>query len=107
MKPSIGTSPLANGLPADSQWLFPEYDFASMSPKRFAPVIMERVLERGSAAQIRWLLGHYGQRVVAAWVRQYGYRRLSRKVFEYWRWVFGIRRFHKPPWERAAGAVHS
>lgn len=97
MKPSMETSPLANGLPADSQWLFPEHDFATMSPARFAPVIIERILERGSAPQIRWLLGCYGQRPVAAWVRQYGYRRLSHKVFEYWRWVFGIKRFHKPP----------
>ena len=36
---------------------------------------------------MRWLLGHYGRRVVAALDEQYGYRRLSRKVFEYWRWV--------------------
>jgi len=89
-----------NNLPADSAWLFPEYDFDSMRPKRFASVIIERVLERGSASQIRWLVAHYGKRMVATWVRQYGYRRLSRKVFEYWRWVFGIKRYRRPPWER-------
>jgi len=107
VKPSIETSPLANGLPADSQWLFPEYDFGSMNTEQFASVIIERILERGSMAQTRWLLSYYGTRRTAAWVRRYGYRRLSRKVFEYWRWVFGIKRFHRPPWERAAGAVHS
>jgi hypothetical protein len=102
MNRNAALSLASNGLPLDSAWLFPEHDFASMNPTRFAPVVMERVLERGSAAQIRWLLSHYGQRAVAAWVRRYGYRRLSHKVFEYWRWVFGIKRFHRPPWERVS-----
>jgi hypothetical protein len=97
---SISLAP--NGLPADSVWLFPEYDFDTMTPRRFAPVIIERVLERGSAAQTRWLLRQYGLPAVEAWVRRYGYRRLSHKVFEYWRWVFGIKRYHRPPWERAS-----
>ncbi|MBI2976450.1 MAG: hypothetical protein HYY33_05815, partial [Chloroflexi bacterium] len=91
MKPRIETPPLANGLPADSQWLFPEYDFGLMNTEQFAGVIIERVLERGSIAQTRWLLGCYGKRRIAAWVRRYGYRRLSHKVSEYWRWVFGIK----------------
>jgi hypothetical protein len=104
MDDRIAETPLApNGLPADSAWLFPEHPFDAMNPERFSTVIMERVLERGSAAQTRWLLRQYGTRAVAAWVRRYGYRRLSRKVFEYWRWVFGIKRYHRPPWERARG----
>jgi hypothetical protein len=91
----------SNNLPADSAWLFPEYTFGSMSPERFASVIIERVLERGSAAHVRWLIQQCGQRAVTAWVRRYGYRRLSHKVFEYWRWVLGIKRYHRSPWERA------
>ena len=91
-----------NGLPADAVWLFPEYRFDRMTPGKFSSVIMERILERGSAAQTRWLLREYGPRPVAALVRRYGYRRLSPRIFEYWRCVFGIKRFHRPPWERAA-----
>ncbi len=94
-------TPLApNGLPADSAWLFPEHDFDTMNLVQFANVIVERVLERGSAAQVRWLIQQYGTRAIVGWVRRYGYRRLSHKVFEYWRWVFGIKRYHQPPWER-------
>lgn len=96
------TSLAPNGLPADSAWLFPEYDFATMTPRRFANVVIERVLERGSVIQVRWLIQYYGTRTITAWVRRYGYRRLSHKVFEYWRWVFGIKRYHRPPWERAS-----
>jgi hypothetical protein len=88
----------SNGLPADSAWLFPEHDFSIMTPERFAAVVIERVLERGSVAQVRWLVQHYGARRIAAWVRRSGCRRLSRKTFEYWRWVFGIKRYRQPPW---------
>ena len=91
-----------NGLPTDSAWLFPEHDFSRMNPERFANVIIERILERGSAEQVRWLVQQYKPRAIAAWVRRYGYRRLSHKVFEYWRWVFGIKRYQRPPWEQSA-----
>lgn len=90
----------ANGLPASSDWLFPEYEFERMTPARFADVVIERVLDRGSVAEVRWLLQHYGRRRVKAWVRRFGYRRLPRRIFEYWRWVFGVKRYHVPPWER-------
>ena len=35
----------ANQLPADAAWLFPEYDFESMSLEEHRGVIIERVLE--------------------------------------------------------------
>ena len=93
--------PLApNGLPLGSAWLFPEHEFSRMHPETFGSVIIERILERGSVEQVRWLIQQYKPKVIAAWVRRYGYRRLSHKVFEYWRWVFGIKRYHRPPWER-------
>ena len=100
MASRIEISLTPNGLPVDSAWLFPEYDFDAMNTERFTSVIMERVLERGSAAQVRWLIRQYGTRAIAGWVRRYGYRRLSHKVFAYWRWVFGIKRYHQPLWER-------
>src|SRR3990172_3901598 len=100
MTPETETSLAPNRLPADSAWLFPEHDFDAMNLEQFASVIVERVLERGSAAQVRWLIRQYGTRAIAGWVRRYGYRRLSHKVFAYWRWVFGIKRYHQPLWER-------
>ncbi|MEK9162617.1 MAG: hypothetical protein AAB261_04895 [Chloroflexota bacterium] len=94
------TSLASNGLPIDSAWLFPEYEFSTMDDKRFANVIIERILDRGSLDQVRWVLACYGKRGVEKWVRQCGYRRLPRKNFEYWRWVFGIKRYRKQPWEK-------
>jgi hypothetical protein len=89
-----------NGLPKSSKWLFPEYDFARMNPDEYTGVVIERVLDRGSWDEIRWLIDRYGRRGVAKWVRQHGYRRLDRRAFEYWRWMLGVKRFVTPPWER-------
>jgi hypothetical protein len=90
----------ANGLPQSSAWLFPEYDFAQMEPDEHASVVIERVLNRGSWNEIRWLIEHYGKRGVAQWIRQHGYRRLDRRAFEYWRWMLGVKRYRVPPWEK-------
>ena len=89
-----------NGLPKTSEWLFPEYDFERMNPDGYAGVVIERVLDRGSWDEIRWLMDHYGKRNVAQWVRQHGYRRLDRRAFAYWRWMLGIKRYTVPPWEK-------
>lgn len=94
----------ANGLPQSSEWLFPEYDFAQMNPQEYAGVIIERILDRGSWPEIRWLIEYYGKAGVAQWVRQHGYRRLDRRAFAYWRWLLGIRRYRRPPWERVKEA---
>ncbi|MBI5052813.1 MAG: hypothetical protein HZB52_06050 [Chloroflexi bacterium] len=99
MKPQTGFLLAPNGLPTDSAWLFPEHDFNLMQPEKFAPVIIERVLDRGSIIHTRWLLKYYGQKTITHWLRQRGHRRLSHKTFEYWRWVFGIKRYRKQPWE--------
>src|SRR3990170_447925 len=88
-----------NGLPVTSKWLFPEYDFGRMNPDAYAGVVIERVLDRGSWDEIRWLIMRYGKRRVARWVREHGYRRLDRRTFEYWRWMLGVKRYKVPPWE--------
>lgn len=89
-----------NGLPASSEWLFPEYDFARMTAEEYAGVIIERILDRGSWAEIRWLVDTYGQRGIAKWVRAHGYRRLDARAFNYWRNMLGIKRYTVPPWEK-------
>jgi len=39
-----------NQLPADSDWLFPEYRFHKMNLVDYAGVIIERILEKGSCS---------------------------------------------------------
>lgn len=87
-----------NDLPMDSAWLFPEYDFDSMNLEAYQGVIIERILERGSWEQIRWLFNTYGEKLVADWVRKHGYRLLSKRSFALWRLSLDIDDFFVPPW---------
>ena len=90
-----------NGLPESSDWLFPEYDFEQMEPKEYASVIMERILERGSWAEVNWLFDHYGEQQVQDWVRQSGFRALSRRSFALWRLVLSVEQYQAPAWAKA------
>ncbi len=87
-----------NGLPVSSEWLFPEYDFARMTTKEYCGVIIERILDRGSWADVNWLFDFYGERRVAIWVRQHGFRLLSPRSFALWRLVLDVRDFVAPDW---------
>jgi hypothetical protein len=98
--------PLAeNKLPADAAWLFPEYEFASMDPEHHAGVIIERVLERGTWPQLRWLFAHYGEARVAEWVRRHGFRLLTKRSFALWRLALGVEDYVAPAWAIEAKRV--
>lgn len=94
-----------NGLPETSDWLFPEYDFASMTLERHAGVIIERILERGAWEEINWLFDQYGERRIAQWLRRHGFRLLSPRSFALWRLVLNVRDFTAPDWARKAKAM--
>ncbi|GEM_PF-1032295 len=74
-----------NHLSADAAWLFPEYDFDTMDLECHKSVIIERVLERGTWEQLRWLFVTYGEASVAEWVWRHGFWLLSRRSFALWR----------------------
>lgn len=94
-----------NRLPADAGWLFPEYDFESVALDSHRGVIIERILERGSWTQVRWLFTTYGENEVTSWVRLHGFRLLSKRSFALWRLVLGITEFYAPEWAVEAKAV--
>ena len=87
-----------NRLPADAAWLFPEYDFDTMDAESHKSVIIERVLERGTWEQLRWLFVTYGEASVAEWVRRHGFRLLSRRSFALWRLALGVSDYVAPEW---------
>ena len=94
-----------NQLPVDAAWLFPEYNFESINLIDFQGVITERILERGSWSQIRWLFSTYGEQQVSYWVREHGFRLLSKRSFALWRLVLGIEDFTAPPWAITAKEI--
>ncbi|MEW5986424.1 MAG: hypothetical protein AB1791_07300 [Chloroflexota bacterium] len=88
----------ANGLPRSSEWLFPEYDFEEMNLTEYAGVVIERILERGSWAEINWLFERYGETRLAEWVRRHGFRLLSPRSFALWRLYLNVQDFVAPEW---------
>ena len=87
-----------NLLPADAAWLFTEYDFDTMGLEYHKSVIIERVLERGTWGQLRWLFATYGEANVAEWLRQHGFRLLSSRSFALWRLALGVTDYVAPEW---------
>ncbi len=87
-----------NHLPASTAWLFPEYDFESIDLKHHQGVIIERILERGTWEQVRWLFAGYGEERVAEWVRRHGFRLLSKRSFALWRLALDITDYTAPDW---------
>lgn len=55
-----------------------------------AAFLIERLLEEGDGADVRWLFGAFGEAVVAGWLERHGARRLSRRSRAYWCRVFRI-----------------
>jgi len=91
-----------NGLPRSSKWLFPEYDFGRMNPQEYAGVVIERILDRGSWAEVNWLFDFYGETRIAEWVRRHGFRLLSPRSFALWRLYLDIDDFVAPDWAKEA-----
>jgi len=82
-----------------------EYDTQTLDLDRDANLIIQRALEYGTWDEIRWLFRQYGDRRVQAFVRQHGERMLSRVTFNYWRKLFGLRRWRRSPFPTAKGQV--
>jgi hypothetical protein len=87
-----------NPLSTDMKWLFPEYNFQEIELESHQGVIIERVLERGTSEQLRWLFSTYGEQRVAEWVQKHGFRLLSKRSFALWRLALGIKDFKVPEW---------
>ena len=55
-----------------------------------APLIIERTLEYGSLAAVRWAVATYGPERIKGFLRDLGVRTLSRKTLRFWTMLLGI-----------------
>ncbi len=99
--------PAGDRLPADAAWLFPEYDAQSITLEHHRGVIIERMLERGTWEQLRWLFATYGEDEVAAWVQQHGFRLLTKRSFALWRLALDVTDYKAPAWAVEAKAMQA
>ena len=77
-------------IPATSKPFFPEYDPDSLDVEQHASLIIERILAQGSRSEVRWLLDTYSKDRIFAWMAFAGYRRLSKRRYHLWCFVFGL-----------------
>lgn len=89
-------------MPPDMAWLFPEYALAEMGLQTHRGVIIERILERGSWEQVRWLFAVYGETAVTRWVQKHGFRLLTKRSFALWQLALDIETYEAPDWAVAA-----
>lgn len=84
-------------IPANLRPYFQEYDIASLDVIVDADLIIQRTLEFGNWEETRWLFQLYGMKRVRAFLRKHGERWLHPMVFNYWRKLFGIRKWERSP----------
>lgn len=78
------------GIPRDLQFAFQEYDIEKLDPQQHAFTVIEWTLACGNREELRWLFDCYGAQRLVAWVRQTGWRRLSRRRLTFWTTYFNL-----------------
>jgi len=73
--------------------------------QRDADLVIQRTLEYGTWAEVRWLFGAMGSKRVRLFLRQYGERWLKPIDFHYWRKVLRIRKWRRSPFPTAKGEL--
>ena len=64
---------------------FQEYDLAQINLQRSADTIIERTLQFGNRAEIRWLFEQYSRAQISAWFKKYAKERLPEPHHTFWR----------------------
>ncbi|MBI4314821.1 MAG: hypothetical protein HY872_09025 [Chloroflexi bacterium] len=76
---------------------FQEFSLRKLNVQRDALVIMQRVLEYGDLAELRWLFETYGRSAINEFVRQRDESWLSRRAFYFWRRYFKLQSWKRAP----------
>ena len=84
---------------------FQEYDTQSLDLTRDADLIIQRTLDFGTWEEVRWLLDLYGRNRIRKFLQQHGERWLNPLAFQYWRKLFGVRKWEHSPFPTSRGEV--
>ncbi len=69
---------------------FQEYDITKLTPENDSHTIIERVLQFGNRAEIKWLFRVYSQVEVASWIKKFGKDKLPQPHRAFWEIVLDI-----------------
>jgi len=69
---------------------FQEYDISKLTPEKDSHTIIERVLQFGNRAELRWLFTVYTQTEISVWVQQFGRDKLPQPHRTFWQIILEI-----------------
>lgn len=84
-------------IPSSLQPFFQEYNLANLRLYKDANLIIQRTLEYGTWAEVRWLFRTYSRQRIQRFLREHGERWLKPATFNYWRKLLCIRRWQPAP----------
>jgi hypothetical protein len=67
-----------------------EYPLAELEEQEVAELLTPVLLEEGSGAELRWLIGQRGAPALAGWLARDGGRLLSARSRAFWELVLGV-----------------
>ena len=70
---------------------FQEYDITKLTPENNSHTIIERVLQFGNRAELRWLFTVYPSEQITVWVRQFGKDKLPQPHRAFWQIILEIK----------------
>ena len=85
----------AKTIPVGLKPYFQEYDLNDLELARDANLIIQRTLDYGTWAEIRWLFETYKSKRIRLFLREHGERWLRPSSFNYWRKLLGLRKWKK------------
>ena len=77
-------------LPESLHSLFWDCSPGTVDLDAHAPFVLERILEYGSLAAVRWALDVYGPNRIGAFLRERGRRTLTSKTLAFWTMVLDL-----------------
>ena len=84
-------------IPSSLQANFQDYELVDLNLYRDANLIIQRTLEYGTWAEVRWLFQAYSRQRIQRFLREHGERWLSPVTFNYWRKLLRIRHWQPAP----------
>jgi hypothetical protein len=69
-----------------------EYDLARLSPEKDAHTLIERTLQYGNRAELRWLFQTYPHSQIRGWVEHFGQEKLPEPHRTFWRLMLEIKK---------------
>lgn len=67
-----------------------EYDLAQLDPQTAAPLLIERTLQYGNRAELRWLFTQYPRQQIKDWLTRCGGERLPHPHLDFWQIVLEV-----------------